>query len=70
MAETFRKDTEGEQNIRTCENCKHFRQHFARDTRGYYNSLLYGHCVKPRVKKRFIGDKGCSYWEERTENRK
>jgi len=49
-----------------CDNCKNFRPHYARNTRGYYIPLMYGHCVKPRLKKRFGDEKGCSHWEEKT----
>ncbi len=54
-----------------CGNCKHFWRHYIRSGRGKYSALLYGHCVKPRLKKRFVKDKACSYWEEKnnpTEN--
>jgi len=48
---------------RICKTCKHFRMHYIRYGRGNYSALHYGHCVKPRLKKRQTNDKACSYWE-------
>ena len=33
-----------------CGNCKNFRLHYIRYGKGDYRPLLYGHCVKPRLK--------------------
>ncbi len=46
-----------------CGNCRHFRRHYVRYARGRYMALLYGHCVKPRRKKRNIDDKACDRWQ-------
>ena len=49
----------------TCSSCKNFRLHYIRHSRGNYSALFYGHCVKPRLKKRYADDKACVHWEER-----
>ena len=46
-----------------CKNCRHFRLHDIRRSRGNYTPLLYGHCVKPRRKKRDANTPACAYWE-------
>lgn len=48
-----------------CENCRNFRLHYIRYTRGNYAALNYGHCVKPRLKKRYCSDKVCAWWQEK-----
>lgn len=45
-----------------CGNCKHFRQHYIRSSRGCYRPLRYGHCVHPMLKKRRV-EEHCPYWE-------
>lgn len=45
-----------------CETCKHFRLHYIKYGNRQYHPLHYGHCTKPRLKKRFAQDKGCDYW--------
>lgn len=40
-----------------CGNCKNFRLHYIKYSRGHYVPLEYGHCVKPRLKKRIKSDK-------------
>lgn len=52
-----------------CIDCKHFRLHYIKYARGNYSALSYGHCVKPRLKKRFANDKACTYWEEKPNNK-
>jgi hypothetical protein len=47
-----------------CGNCRHFRLHYIKYSRGTYRALLYGHCVKPRLKKRNASEKACSYWQD------
>jgi len=47
-----------------CEDCKNFRLHYIKYSRGKYSPLRYGHCVKPLNKKRYIYDKACRFWEE------
>ena len=49
---------------KTCKNCAFFRLHYIRYGRGRY-SPHYGHCVKPRLKKREENEKACAYWTER-----
>jgi len=51
--------------IQNCGNCKHFRLHYIKYSRGRYSALIHGHCVKPRLKKRYVEDKACQYWEEK-----
>lgn len=47
-----------------CENCKHFRRHYALDRDYcYFLALDYGHCVYPKLKKRDADIKACQYWE-------
>lgn len=48
---------------RMCKNCKNFRLHYIKYARGNYYGLKYGHCVKPRLKKRNCDDRACKYWE-------
>ena len=50
---------------KTCKNCANFRLHYIRYGRGRYSPLHYGHCVKPRLKKRDENEKACGYWTER-----
>ena len=57
-------------NVQNCGNCKNFRLHYIKYSRGNYSALSYGHCVKPRLKKRYAEDKACSYWKENKEQRK
>lgn len=45
-----------------CGNCKYFRQHYTRTSRGRYWPLHYGHCVHPMLKKRRV-EEHCPYWE-------
>jgi len=47
-----------------CKNCVHFRQHYIKFGRGY-REILYGHCVYPRLKKRYSADPACKYYKER-----
>lgn len=44
-----------------CGNCKYFRRHYIRMSRGCYRSLRYGHCVHPRLKKR-REEEHCPHW--------
>jgi len=41
--------------------------HYIKYSRGSYHALRYGHCVKPRLKKRDADEKACGYWEEKEE---
>ena len=50
---------------KTCKNCAYFQLHYIRYGRGKYSSLHYGHCVKPRLKKRGENEKACVYWREK-----
>lgn len=49
---------------KVCKYCIHFRQHYIRRSRGNFFPLLYGHCAKPRLKKRYANDKACPYWRK------
>ena len=49
----------------TCGSCKHFRRHYVRQARGRYLPLIYGHCVKPRLKNREADTRACPHWQER-----
>lgn len=51
----------------TCRNCKNFRLHYIKRARGSYAALHYGHCVKPRLKKRYIDDKACTHWQKKND---
>ena len=48
---------------RTCCSCQYFRLHYIRDASGKYMALTYGHCVKPRLKKRYARDAACCHWQ-------
>ena len=39
------------EKTQNCGNCKNFRMHYIKYSRGKYVALMYGHCVKPRLKK-------------------
>lgn len=51
--------------VKICETCKHFRLHYIKHSNRYYVPLFYGHCVKPRLKKRFANTPACDYWDEK-----
>lgn len=51
--------------IRICKNCKHFRLHYIKYAKGNYSALTYGHCVEPRLKKRYADAIACEYWMEK-----
>lgn len=51
--------------IKVCENCKNFRLHYIKYSRGNYSALAYGHCVKPRLKKRYANEKACLCWQDK-----
>ncbi len=55
---------------RACKTCKNFRLHYIKYANGSYNPLAYGHCVKPRLKKRYADDKACPHYCEREEKAK
>lgn len=44
---------------KTCKSCAYFRLHYIRYSDTDYSELSYGHCVKPRLKKRYSDDKAC-----------
>ena len=48
-----------------CKNCANFMLHYVKYSRGKYKPLYYGHCVKPRLKKRDADTKACIHWEEK-----
>ena len=52
-------------NAKNCGNCINFRLHYIKYSRGNYRALSYGHCVKPRLKKRYAEDNACAYWQEK-----
>ena len=54
---------------KVCKDCMHFRRHYIKRSRGNYRALSYGHCSKPRLKKRDAGDEACSCWEEKPAER-
>lgn len=54
---------------KVCKDCIHFRRHYIKRSRGNYRALSYGHCSKPRLKKRDAGDEACSCWEEKPAER-
>ena len=53
------------ENDKFCKNCKNFRLHYIRYSRGNYSALTYGHCVKPRLKKRYADTNACEHWQEK-----
>lgn len=42
----------------TCQDCRHFRQHYVKAEKGYAISG-YGHCVYPRLKPRRTDTPAC-----------
>ena len=50
--------------VKTCKDCKHFRQHYIKFGRSY-REILYGHCVYPRLKKRESVTPACEYFNQR-----
>lgn len=52
-----------EQN--TCQSCEHFFLHYVKSPNGNFYPTAGGHCVKPRLKKRFSDDPACPHWEEK-----
>ena len=48
---------------RTCCSRQYFRLHYIRYASGKYMALTYGHCVKPRLKKRYARDAACCHWQ-------
>jgi len=50
-------------NEKTCENCKHFRIHYVRISKGYGKTRS-GHCVYPKSKLRYKDTKACEYWKQ------
>ena len=50
-------------NDKTCIDCKHFYRHYTRTAKGRYEALFLGHCIKPRLKKRYVDSKACENWD-------
>ena len=49
---------------KTCETCKHFRQHYIKS--GYrYDKVASGHCVYPLRKLRRCATPACAHYKER-----
>lgn len=48
----------------TCNNCKNFILHYSKPSKDHYCTTCYGHCIKPRIKRRNVDDKACAHWEE------
>ena len=48
---------------KTCENCKHFRQHYARYSDYVYFKVASGHCIYPRIKLKYTDAKACEHWK-------
>ncbi|NBI68749.1 hypothetical protein D1646_18570 [Pseudoflavonifractor sp. 60] len=55
---------------RTCQTCKHFRQHYVKWGEDDYQKCGSGHCVYPRLKPRRNETKACQYYSpaEKTED--
>ena len=56
-------------NDPTCQDCKHFRQHYVHIFDEYYHTIPCGHCVYPRLKHRRPDTLACVHFtskEERT----
>ena len=49
---------------KTCENCKHFVQHYF-ELNKKYSTVHCGHCIHPRVKNRKPDEKACEHYKER-----
>lgn len=47
----------------TCEDCKHFIQHFRKTEYGTYEKVYCGHCTKPRVKSKSPLDSACAHFQ-------
>lgn len=47
--------------VKHCGECRYFREHYTKISRGRYRALEYGHCVHPRLKKR-RAEEYCPHW--------
>lgn len=58
-----------EQKQNTCENCKHFRQHYIKEEEGDSRIIIQkihaGHCAKPRLRSKSPLDTACARFEEK-----
>ena len=58
-----------EQNENTCENFKHFRQHYIKEEEGASRIIIQkihaGHCAKPRLRNKSPQDTACERFEEK-----
>ena len=54
------------QEVETCQDCRHFVQHYVKDYCGYrdYVECFAGHCVYPRMKDKKQRTKACKYFEQ------
>ena len=43
----------------TCEKCKYFVQHYAKEGKSQFMPIYEGHCVHPRLKSRRPGTPAC-----------
>lgn len=48
---------------KTCENCKHFFQHYIK-FQGRYTTVYCGHCVYPGLKNRKPDNKACEHYKK------
>lgn len=55
--------------VATCEDCKHFIQHYIKQDFAYggsgFSEAYAGHCTTPRIKDKKPDDKACKYFELR-----
>lgn len=56
-----------QQEEKTCENCRYFSHHYAKDNTSYY-TVFCGHCLNRELNKKGENEKrpyiaGCEFWE-------
>ncbi len=49
--------------VKNCKNCAYFRLHYVKGPKKY-SPLSYGHCVYPRLKRRYADTSACEYYQK------
>ncbi len=52
----------------TCENCRHFVQHYVKDRRSKFVPIYEGRCGHPRLKARKTDTPACERFSARKSN--
>ena len=56
-------------NSQTCQNCKHFRQHYGLEETRIFR-VYCGHCVLPRIKNKKPDQKACEKFAQKENKEK